>query len=63
MYVFPNAVTGFASEITSSPKKSPICPVAIVTATPAVNPTTIVYGMNFTSPPNLKAPKRIKKIP
>ena len=46
-----------------SPRKSPICPVAIVTAIPAVNPVTIVYGINFTSPPILNAPSIIKRIP
>ena len=49
--------------IAARPKKSPICPEAIVTAIPAVNPTTIVYGINFTSPPILNAPRRISITP
>ena len=60
MYSFPKTVIGNSGE---SPRKSPIWPVAIVTAIPAVKPTTIVYGMNFTSPPSLNAPRRIRIIP
>ena len=40
-YVSPRIVTG-TEKSGVSPKKSPICPAAIVTAIPAVKPVTIV---------------------
>ena len=46
-----------------SPRKSLICPIAIVTAIPSVKPVVIVNGINFMSAPSLNTPIRIKIIP
>ena len=45
------------------PKKSLSCPIKSVTAIPAVNPVVIVYGIYLSSPPNLRNPIIIRKIP
>ena len=46
-----------------SPRKSLIRPITIVTAIPAVNPVTMVCGMNLIKAPNLNQPIKIKIIP
>ena len=46
-----------------SPKKSLICPMAIVTAIPAVKPVVMVYGINLIRFPNFKNPIIIRIIP
>ena len=46
-----------------SPRKSLTCPIAIVTAIPAVKPVVIVYGINLISEPSLNSPISIRRIP
>jgi len=46
-----------------TPQKSLSCPIAIVTAIPAVKPVVIVYGINLISEPKRQNPIKIKMIP
>ena len=46
-----------------SPRKSFICPISMVTATPAVNPMVMVTGINLIRLPARQSPRRIRIIP
>ena len=63
MHSFNFSIVSIVACLNSSPKKSLICPITIVTAIPLVNPVTIVYGINLINPPSLKTPIRIKITP
>ena len=51
------------TSVNPSPKKSLICVEKIVSAIPAVKPTTTGYGINFTTVPSRNRPIRINIIP